>query len=211
MLYYAREASPVSVTRIFKPVIILTLAAVVFSAAGSGQTRPHDLSLHFGVLSSDQVIDIFGDPALIVIPLGSFHKEDMKSSGVPFLTYHYSANTRFGFGGALGCYSVSGALAEPGGGIIFGEFREKNTIGAVELDYHWIMRPGLQLYSGAGFGVKVRRGTYMDGLDADTETKVLPAFHLNAVGLRLGRKVAFFAELGIGYKGLLAVGLNGQF
>lgn len=200
-----------SVMRVFKPVIILALAAVLFSTAGFGQTRRHDLSLHFGVLSSDQVIDIFGDPALIVIPLGTYNKEDMKFGVVPFLTYHYSANDRFGFGGAIGYYSVSGALVEPGGDVIAGDFREKSTIAAAELDYHWIMRPGFQLYSGAGFGVKVRRGTYTDGAGTDTVTRVLPAFHLNAVGLRVGRKVAFFAELGIGYKGMLAIGLNGQF
>ena len=29
--------------------------------------------------------------------------------------------------------------------------------------------------------------------------------------LRVGKKVGFFAELGIGYKGILAVGLSGQF
>ena len=198
-----------SITRIFKPVIILTLSAVLFSTAGFGQTRRHDLSIHFGVLSSDQVIDIFGDPARIVIPLGSFEKMDMKFSGVPFLTYHYSANDRFGFGGAVGTYGSSGSLGA--GDAIVGPFKERSTVVAAELDYHWIMRPGFQLYSGAGFGVRVRRGTYTDGAETDTVTKALPAFHLNAVGLRVGRKVAFFAELGLGYKGVLAIGLNGQF
>jgi hypothetical protein len=135
----------------------------------------------------------------------------MTFSGVPFLTCHYSANDRFGFGGAIGYSSVSGALVESGGDVVVGDFREKSYIGAVELDYHWFMRPGLQLYSGAGFGVKVRRGTYVDGTGADTVTKALPAFHLNAIGVRIGQKVGFFAELGIGYKGILAVGLNGQF
>ena len=200
-----------SITRIFKPVIILTLSAVLFSTVGFGQTRRNDLSLQFGVLSSDQVIDIFGDTVLIVIPLGGYDKRDMTFSGVPFLTYHYSANDRFGFGGAIGYYSASGALVESGGDVVVGDFREKSYIGAVELDYHWFMKPGLQLYSGAGFGVKVRRGTYVDGTDTDTVTKALPAFHLNAIGLRVGKKVGFFAELGIGYKGILAVGLSGQF
>jgi hypothetical protein len=199
----------VSITRVFKPVIILTLSAVLFSTAGSGQTRKSDLSLQFGVFSSDHVINIFGDTGLIVIPLGSYDKRDMTFSGVPFLTYHYSANDRFGFGGAIGYYSASGVLVELGGDVVAGGFREKSYIGAVELDYHWVMKPGFQLYSGAGFGVKVRRGTYADG--ADTVTKALPAFHLNPIGLRLGKKVGFFAEFGIGYKGILAVGLNGQF
>jgi hypothetical protein len=200
-----------SMTRFTKPLIILIMAAVLCPARGFGQTRKHDLSLQFGVLSSDQVIDIFKEAALIVIPLGAYSKDAPAFSGVPFLTYHYSANDRFGFGGAIGYYSASGSLVESGGDVVVGEFREKSYIGAVELDYHWIMRPGLQLYSGAGFGVKVRSGTYVDGAATDTETKAMPAFHLNAIGLRVGQKVAFFAELGIGYKGILAIGLNAQF
>ena len=48
-----------SIPRIFKPAIILTLAAILFSTAGFGQTRKHDLSLQAGFLSGDQLSDIF--------------------------------------------------------------------------------------------------------------------------------------------------------
>lgn len=198
-----------SIPRIFKPVISLILAAILFSTAGFGQTRKHDLSLQAGFLSGDQLSDIFGDLMLISISLGTYYKDDLRFSAIPVLTYHYSANSRFGFGAVFGYFSSSGVLGV--GDAIVGDFREKNYVGAVELDYHWVMKPGFQLYSGAGFGVKVRRGTYTDGAETDTETKALPAFHLNAVGLRVGKKVGLFAELGIGYKGILAVGLNGQF
>jgi hypothetical protein len=200
---YAQEASPVSITRVFKPVIILTLSAVLFSTAGSGQTRKSDLSLQFGVFSSDHVIDIFGDTGLIVIPLGSYDKRDMTFSGVPFLTYHYSANDRFGFGGAIGYYSASGALVASGDDVVVGDFREKCTIGAVELDYHWVMKPGFQLL----LGRRLRRQgppRELRGRDGhgDQGAAGVPS---QPHGLRLGKKVGFFAELGIA-QGILAVG-----
>ncbi|MCK7483609.1 MAG: hypothetical protein M0C28_46245 [Candidatus Moduliflexus flocculans] len=59
---------------------------------------------------------------------------------------------------------------------------------AAELDYHWVMRPGFQLYSGAGFGVRYRHGTYRDGDETDTCNKALPTFHLNALGVRFGEQ-----------------------
>lgn len=197
--------------RLMKPVLVVILVAFLFSTVGWAQDRTHDLSFQFGVLSIDQVTDIFEDIILIVITLGNFYKEDMKFSGIPFLTYHYSANSRFGFGGSFGYYSSSGNLVQEGGDIVVGDFLERNYIAAAELDYHWVMRPGFQLYSGAGFGLRIRRGKYTDSDATDAVTKVLPAFHLNALGLRVGKKVGFFAELGIGYKGFLAAGVNAQF
>ncbi|HPW18570.1 MAG TPA: outer membrane beta-barrel protein [Candidatus Aminicenantes bacterium] len=199
------------IKRLTKPAVALTLAAVLlsFPAAGFAQERKHDLSFQFGLVSVDQFADILKDVIVIVITLGNFNKADQKFSAVPFLTYHYSANSRFGFGAAVGRYSSSGNLSQSGS--VVGDFSEKNTIVAAELDYHWVMRPGFQLYSGAGFGVRAHRGRYTDGVDTDTVNKLLPTFNLNALGLRFGKKVGFFAEAGVGYKGLLSAGVNAQF
>jgi len=195
--------------RLFKPVLALTLAAFVFTGAGFGQTRQHDVSVSVGFLSIDQMADILGDVLTIVLTLGTFSKNDVQYSAVPFLTYHYSANSKFGFGAAVGGYTSSGELQVLDS--VVGDFQEQNYVVAAELDYHWVMRPGFQLYSGAGFGVRYRHGTYRDGDETDTYNKALPTFHLNALGVRFGNKVGFFAELGAGYKGLISVGLNAQF
>lgn len=197
-----------SVKRILRPVIVLVLAAFLLSSAGYGQTRRHDLSLSAGVLSIDQLSDIFTDIITIVLTMGTFSKNNQEFSIVPFLTYHYSANSRFGFGGAIGGFSSSGDLEVLGDKV--GTFKERNYIGAVELDYHWIMRPGFQVYSGAGFGLRYRRGTYQ-ATQSDTFNKLMPTFHLNALGVRFGGKVAFFLEAGVGYKGVLSAGVNAQF
>jgi hypothetical protein len=197
-----------SFKRCLRPVLVLTLAVLVMAPPGFGQTRRHDLSLSYGVLSSDQLADIFTDIITIVLTLGTFSKADQEFTGVPFLTYHYSANSRFGFGVAIGGYSSSGKLQILGDDV--GTFRERNYVAAVELDYHWIMKPTLQLYSGAGFGVRYRHGTYV-ATESDTVDKVLPAFHLNALGIRFGRNIGFFLEAGIGYKGLFSGGVNAQF
>ncbi len=197
-----------SIKRILRPVIVLTLAAFLFSTAGFGQTRTHDLSLQYGFLSIDQLADIFTDALTIVLTLGTFGKDEVKYTGVPFLTYHYSANSRFGFGGAIGGYSSRGVLKV--GNTDAGTLKERSVIAAAELDYHWVMREGLQIYSGAGFGIRFRSGTY-ETTETETLNRVLPTFHLNAIGVRFGRQVGFFLELGAGYKGVLSGGINAQF
>ena len=63
-----------SIKRSFRPVIILTLAALVLSTAGFGQTRRNDLSVSYGVLSIDQLGDILGDILTVVVTLGTFGK-----------------------------------------------------------------------------------------------------------------------------------------
>jgi hypothetical protein len=194
--------------RALKPALVLLLVAVVASTAAFGQTRTHDLSLSFGVLSIDQMADVLQDVLTVVLSFGSFGKSDASYTGVPFLTYHYSANSRFGFGGAIGTYSSKGTLQVLGEDA--GTYKERNYIAAAELDYRWIMREGFQLYSGAGFGVRYRHGAYQTE-GTETLNRVLPTFHINALGVRVGKRIAFFAELGAGYKGVLLAGINGQF
>jgi len=199
--------------RVMKPVLLMTLIALLLTitTASFAQERRHDLSFQFGVLSPDQWLDIFGNIGLVIITLGNFNKSNMEFSGLPFLTYHYSANSRFGFGGAIGYYGSWGDLVQEGGEVIVGDFHERNYTLAAELDYRWIMRPGLQIYSGVGFGIRIRRGRYTDEDGTTSRTIALPSFHINGLGLRFGKKIGFFIEAGAGYKGMFSVGIDGQF
>lgn len=197
------------VKRALRSVVIFTLIAAFVSTAGFAQTRKHDFSLSYGLASYDQLADIFTDIMTIVITLGTFSKQDVQYSGVPFFSYHYSRNSKFGFGFAVGTYQAEGDLY-----ILEenrGPFKESNYIGALELDYHWVMKKGFQLYSGAGVGVRIRKGTYHDLDSTVTVSKALPTFHVNLLGFRIGRNVGIFGELGAGYKGIFCGGLNAQF
>jgi hypothetical protein len=196
---------------LFRTTLAAGAAALVLTGAGFGQTRRHDLAVQFGVVSSDQVIDILKDPAAVVIPPGTYAKVGQTFSAVPFLTYRRWVSDWLAFGGTAGYFGSSGTLVPEGGEANVGEFREKNTVAAIEIEIRWLRRRTLVLYSGAGFGVKVRRGTYAYGEGTEAFTEALPTFHLNALGLRAGGKVGFFAEAGYGYKGVLAAGLDVRF
>ncbi len=196
---------------LFRRVTAAGAAALILASAGLGQTRRHDVAVQFGVVSSDQVIDVLEDPAAVFLPPGAYAKVGQMFSAVPFLTYRRWVSDRLAFGATAGYFGSSGGLLPDGGEAVVGEFRERNYVAAAEIEIRWLSRRNLILYSGAGFGIKVRRGTYAYGGGTEASTKVLPTFHLNALGLRAGRAVGFFAEAGYGYKSVLAAGLDVRF
>ncbi len=69
-------------------------------------------------------------------------------------------------------------------------------------DYTYFRREWVQLYSGAGLGMAVVMEEDVDEKEAETEYWF--AFQLNALGVRVGKRVAGFAELGFGYDGILS-------
>lgn len=83
---------------VLKSLVAFALIAAFISSMSFAQTRKHDVSVSYGVVSSDQLADILTDVLTIVITMGTFSKRDVTYSGVPFFTYHYSRNSKFGFG-----------------------------------------------------------------------------------------------------------------
>lgn len=191
--------------------IAVALVTVFLSSLSFGQTRRHDLSVSYGLVTIDQLADIFEDILLITITLGTFAKGDLDFSGAPFLTYHYSPRGRFGFGLAVGGYRTTGSLINNITDEVVGDYKENNTVAALEIDYHWVMKRSFQLYSGAGFGLRFRKGTYNAYDSVETTNVTVPTFHVNVLGFRVGQKVGFFGEAGFGYKGVICAGLNAQF
>ena len=198
-----------SFKRSLKCIAAFTVIALAASSLGLAQTRRHDVSLSYGVVTIDQVADILEDVLTIIITLGTFSKRDIEFSGAPFFTYHYAPGGRFGVGFAVGTYSSNGNL------FVLdeqrGTFKETNYVGAAEIDYRWIMGRSFQLYSGLGAGATLKRGTYTTTGDSETTSRIRPTAHVNLLGFRFGGQVAFFAEVGAGYKGVINLGLNAQF
>jgi len=196
--------------RLVKSLVVFALAGFFVSSVGWAQTRRHDVSVSYGLVTMDQVTDVLESVLTVVITLGTFSKQNTEFSGAPFFTYHYSPNGRFGLGFAVGGYTSKGDLDYSDSAV--GTFKETSYVGAFELDYRWIMTSSFQLYSGLGLGVRVRKGTYVvEGEETESTSKALPTYHLNLIGFRFGKKIGLFGEFGAGYKGVFNVGLNAQF
>lgn len=87
---------------------------------------------------------------------------------------------------------------------------------AVETDYRYISKPVFQMYSGVGLGLAIVKTDFTLGPDLmlkgkNGESTQYFTGQLTALGFRVGKTLAGFAELGFGYKGIVNAGLSYQF
>lgn len=188
----------------------LAVAVLFLASFGAGRTPRHEISLSYGIITWDQIVDVMENVAIAVLTLGSYNKSNDTFGGAPFLTYRYSPKGRLSAGIALGTYATRGDLLL--GGQVEGTFRESNFVAAGEITYRWIMGRSLQLYSGLGAGLTFKSGTYsVAGSTDETSSRLRPTFHLNVIGFRLGKNFGFFGELGAGCKGIISLGVSSRF
>jgi hypothetical protein len=77
-----------------------------------------------------------------------------------------------------------------------------------EIDYRYITTEKLQLYSALGIGYTFIHHRSDPASDEVEYRQSAVDYHLTAVGIRYGKDVGVFAEIGVGCKGLLQFGLN---
>jgi len=86
---------------------------------------------------------------------------------------------------------------------------------AVELDYRYVNKELVKLYSGIGLGYTVINESFSGDTTnfrlIDSNEPGYFNLHVNAIGVRVGKALAGFAEIGFGYKGLLNFGISYQF
>jgi hypothetical protein len=204
------EVKYMKIKKVIRTFFVVILIFIIGSPSVFSQLRKHDLSLSYGVVTLDQMGDIFEDIIDITLTFGLFGKENMEFSGATFLTYHFfPGGNRFGFGPAIGTYTTTGDLVEMG--VHEGTFKENNYIFAGEVVYYWILNKSFQMYSVGGIGLRLRRGIYIGLTETDTRNDTFLTFNLQVLGFRFGKKIGVFGEIGAGYKGCVVLGLDAQF
>ena len=89
----------------------------------------------------------------------------------------------------------------------------------IETNYRYISNPNFQMYSGLGAGYAFGNTSFtiddstLAFKDENNTTNSIDyfTFQITALGFRVGKKLAVFAELGFGYKGILNGGISYQF
>lgn len=78
-----------------------------------------------------------------------------------------------------------------------------------EVRFNWVTAPdnSFQLYSGLNFGLDFINEEHDVQTNLD-RTYRQPGFHINGIGIRFGKKVGGFMELGIGNRGFISAGMS---
>jgi hypothetical protein len=187
--------------------IILTL---MFAIPLNAQFDKHEISASYGMVTANQIADIFEDLLVSIFTLGHFEKSDYSYTGAIFLTYKNGVSNRWNLGFTAGIDKVQANLMWDD--ELQGYFKENHTTIAAETDFRWVKRPFFELYSGLGLGYTFTTN-YADLLNGGSErvSSGNVAVQINPLGIRLGKKIGFYTEFGFGYKGILNFGASVKF
>ncbi|RDV16642.1 hypothetical protein DXT99_02330 [Pontibacter diazotrophicus] len=158
----------------------------------------HEVYAGYGVLSFplllEGIVNLFGTGG-----------ETNRGVGPVQVGYNYLLNEKWSVG-VLNSYTSYTSRYTSSGQLIY---RNHYYCVMPRIDGYWVREEKLLLYSGVAVGAMIFRG--YDG-ELDEKSKGIYAVgHLNVMGLRVGKELAFFADFGFGFNGLINTGVSARF
>ncbi len=193
-------------------ILLLFAFAGIDSAYGQcpSNKRQLDISVSYGVISTDQVFGVPNDDGATV----SGQKTLTSTPGSPFINVRYFFFNRLAFGVTCGFLSESGKYTDPYNPLnIPGTYTKHTTVAAFEVYYIYMFRKYLELYTLAGTGPSFSNmniDVNQQGGSSSTNVQTLNKMKVQytPIGIRYGGKLGAYAELGIGYKGVFNAGIS---
>lgn len=191
-----------------KIVVLIIVAALAMPA--KAQFEKHEISASYGMVTVDQIADIFAQVLVVVLTLGNFEMDNQDYSGAWFLTYKYGVSYRLDLGLTAGLDRVKGNLLWDD--ELQGTFRQGHYTTAAEMTYRWVKKDLFTLYSGLGLGYTFT-SIITDPIAGESEktNSGHATGQMNLLGLRIGKKFGVFTEFGFGYKGIINLGASYKF
>lgn len=156
----------------------------------------HEVSIGYGVFPlpvvAAGIIDVF---TFFYFSQG----EDRDVVGPLMLNYTYGFEDRWSTG-VLAVYTGY-LVKDEGTGAL--KYRNNYFSFMPRIDYHYSNDPNVDVYSGLALGA-----TYLQLQNWEESDRLLYAFHINAIGIRFGRKVGGFLDIGFGMNGLVNGGVS---
>jgi hypothetical protein len=187
------------------------------------QLGKNEIYASYGFLSISSLISGLGRPSFDQdFPSTYFYnknKYSVKSKEIPpvlgalnigykryFLKNKICVTANFSFNqiNAYYTYSVNDSLS----------FRIKDKVFCIMpgFEYHYFNRKLVQLYTGAQIGLLIYNQKYFGyNNEIKKHNEFSVAFQVDAFGIRVGKKIGGFAEIGFGNAGIVKVGISGRF
>ncbi len=161
----------------------------------------HEIEAGYGTTTSNYLANSTAGIFASLFSFGFLEIENIKTSGLFYFKYKYAIANKWMIGAI-----VSYEQLKEDASFIFNSQTEpikyRYITTGLEAGYHYISKPLIQIYS--GFGIAYSFETNSSNLNSFL-------WHLNALGIRVGKSLAFFGELGFGYNGILSIGGSYQF
>ena len=196
-------------------VILITLPVTSFAQDKSGS---QEFSLSYGTTSGTDLIQGFYENSRRPNYDHPGYFQATAKTGNIFATYRYCINKRLDLGLTLGMEALSlSHYTHPdlGAPQLLGKYKASITTIAAEIKLVYCEGKVVQFYGFIGMGARYFQEKQTEYAAAgiypqNSDLQVTPFFvntQWTPLGLRVGKRFYGFAELGVGYKGLLNVGV----
>jgi hypothetical protein len=162
--------------------------------------------------STPEIIDAFTGILSYPASLGIISTSNLKSTGAMHINYKFAIENKWILGATTGFSDTTQDISV--NNAVIGEQKYRALTFAIESDYRYISNPSFQIYSGLGAGITINKGEFEPNSTKETsihDNSSYFNYKVTALGLRVGKKLAGFLELGFGYKGILSAGISYQF
>lgn len=189
-----------------KKLLILVFIIVLSRTANAQDDRQAKTSISagYGLLTVPEIIEGTSDILGTAFSGGTVTYDDGKFSGAIFLNLKIPIGKRFTLGTDVVYEKFSKKVHSEQTGESLGDSKGQYISVIPRLDFYWVNRKALRLYSGVGAGVAFANQKF----DDDKANDVLFAFNAAPIGIELGNTISFFGEASIGYNGLINVGIR---
>lgn len=188
-------------------VVLMLLSVESFSQ----REYKHDVSMGYGAFTSNQILDIASDVLERVgFPEGNTTSGEQYYGGFS-INYRNSISEYINTGITFSYDKVTKDVLSKE--LKVGDLNRDFYTIAAEVDWRYFKREIFQIYSLAGIGYTFISDRYMPfrGEEVTKGDSGIVNFHISVLGIRLGKELAFYSELGFGYKGIFSVGFSYQF
>jgi len=190
-------------------VLFLFFASIACNAQCPSNKRQIDIVASYGFITGDEISEKIapGDNS-------QSNTNIVYNSGASFLTVRYFLYNRLAIGFSWGVTKERWQYNDPyNPSFSAHSYKQNSTTGAFEVYYIYVFRKYFEVYTLAGIGASHNtreEPVFSAGQIYSTATSshdVLKAQY-TPIGVRAGGRLGAFAELGIGYKGLLNLGVS---
>lgn len=171
--------------------------------------NPHEVRVSYGWITLPYMAEASLDFIANEYSDGNYTSDNSQYSGGIAVAYRHHMHERITWEVSLGYERVYHDVLLAN--TLAGNNRANYYTLMGALDFYYLNKEKFQMYSGLSLGGTLRtQKAVVEGVPVSASTP-LPAFQLDLLGLRFGNKIGVFTELGLGYEGLLKVGVSGRF
>ncbi|MBU1368760.1 MAG: hypothetical protein KJ578_13230 [Bacteroidetes bacterium] len=189
--------------------LLLLLFLAAFSLSFQAKAQNNEIRANIGLLTTADIGNLFGDLIISSITIGGYRTDNSTSIGAIGLEYWHFQSDRFKIGGLFSYQAINKEVFLAGNKV--GDLTDNYFSFLPLISYEYVQSEWVQLYSGVGLGLTIWQQQLTSDdpkLSGEDATELMFNFHLNAIGLRVGKALGASLELGVGAKGIINAGLS---